>query len=112
MHPPHRSPAGQRVLLAAQPPQSLAANARTVLSVALLLAALPAAAFGDAFKRIDGGAFDPEAGPIHYALEPQGSEDVVLVEVTYRIDCIFNHRLSPLEHGTVVVGILPACELA
>ncbi len=76
MHPPHRSPAGQRVLLAAQPPQSLAANARTVLSVALLLAALPAAAFGDAFKRIDGGAFDPEAGPIHYALEPQGSEDI------------------------------------
>ena len=46
------------------------------LASSLLLGALPASAFDDAFKVIDGGAFNPESGPIRYALEPSGSEDV------------------------------------
>ena len=41
-----------------------------------LLGALPVSAFADAFKAIEGGSFNPEAGPIHYALEPSGSADI------------------------------------
>jgi MYXO-CTERM domain-containing protein len=47
-----------------------------LLAVPGLLVAAPGLAFDDAFKIIEGGAFNPEAGPIHYALEPNGSADV------------------------------------
>ena len=53
------------------------------LSVAGLVAGLfaglvasPAAAFDDAFKAIDGGAWDISGGPIPYSLEPAGSADI------------------------------------
>ncbi len=36
----------------------------------------PAAAFDAAFKAIPGGAFDVTGGPIRFALEPEGTEDV------------------------------------
>ncbi|HEY4220719.1 MAG TPA: matrixin family metalloprotease [Myxococcota bacterium] len=47
-----------------------------LLTVVALLAAVPALAYDQPFKLIDGGAWDLEAGPIPYVLAPDGVDDI------------------------------------
>jgi uncharacterized protein (TIGR03382 family) len=53
----------------------LTAFVTTIVTTLVTLAA-PARAFDGAFVAIPGGAFDPEAGPVEYVLEPNGSDDI------------------------------------
>lgn len=49
---------------------------RLVPLLGLFVLAPAALAFDDAFKVIDGGAWDVSGGPIPFSLEPNGSEDI------------------------------------
>lgn len=47
-----------------------------VVALTPAIVSAPASAFEGAFVAIPGGAFDPEAGPVEYVLEPNGSDDI------------------------------------
>ena len=72
---PHAAPA-RGLLYARAVTRTLDVLFLAVMALTALTAAPRASAFDGAFVIIPGGAFDPEAGPVEYVLEPNGSDDV------------------------------------
>lgn len=58
------------------PPRAHVALALAAAIVPVLSSPSSSLAFDGAFVAIPGGAFDPEAGPVEYVLEPNGVDDI------------------------------------